>query len=205
MQIIIAASDAQQQEMADLGRGNGGTQIIWVQQPHDFLLYPDAGAYVDVLFDGAFFSPANAPLLIASTNNTLLQFNTTNTMLVRFCDWPGFLQRPLWELAVAKREVEWLAPLMAALGKQYTLVNDVPGLVAPRVIAAIINEACYALDEQVADAQSIDLAMTLGTNYPYGPMDWLQKIGTSRVQSLLAQMAIEDPLYAPHPLLQKHS
>src|ERR1700710_2457559 len=46
-----------------------------------------------------------------------------------------------------------------------------------RVVAMIINEAYYALDAGVSSKESIDLAMKLGTGYPYGPFEWADRIG----------------------------
>jgi 3-hydroxybutyryl-CoA dehydrogenase len=56
------------------------------------------------------------------------------------------------------------------------------------VISTIINEALIALMEGVSTREEIDTAMKLGTNYPYGPFEWAEKIGMERVDSLLAQL-----------------
>ena len=42
----------------------------------------------------------------------------------------------------------------------------------PRTIAQIINEAHYALEENVASKKDIDRAMKFGVNYPQGPFEW---------------------------------
>lgn len=54
-----------------------------------------------------------------------------------------------------------------------------------RTLAAIINEAGYALDQGVASEPDIDLAMKLGTNYPRGPIEWAQSIGLRTTRHLL--------------------
>ncbi len=46
------------------------------------------------------------------------------------------------------------------------------GFIFPRTIAQIINEAHFALEEQVASPQDIDRAMKYGVNYPKGPFEW---------------------------------
>jgi 3-hydroxybutyryl-CoA dehydrogenase len=91
---------------------------------------------------------------------------------------------------------------MGAFGKQALVVQDVVGLVAPRTIAALANEACYALADGVATSTDIDAAMRLGTNYPLGPLEWAAKIGAAQVEALLAALAEEDTLYQPHPLIK---
>lgn len=46
------------------------------------------------------------------------------------------------------------------------------GFVFPRTIVQIINEAHYALEENVASRKDIDRAMKFGVNYPKGPFEW---------------------------------
>ncbi len=47
------------------------------------------------------------------------------------------------------------------------------GFIFPRTIVQIINEACFALEEEVASREDIDRAMKFGVNYPKGPFEWL--------------------------------
>lgn len=46
------------------------------------------------------------------------------------------------------------------------------GFIFPRTIVQIINEAHFALDEEVASREDIDRAMKFGVNYPAGPFEW---------------------------------
>lgn len=46
------------------------------------------------------------------------------------------------------------------------------GFIFPRTIAQIINEAYFALEEEVAIKSDIDRAMKFGVNYPKGPFEW---------------------------------
>lgn len=48
------------------------------------------------------------------------------------------------------------------------------GFIFPRTIVQIINEACFALEEEVASRGDIDRAMKFGVNYPKGPFEWLE-------------------------------
>ncbi|MEP0846833.1 MAG: 3-hydroxyacyl-CoA dehydrogenase [Phycisphaerae bacterium] len=54
-----------------------------------------------------------------------------------------------------------------------------------RTLAAIINEAAWALDGDVATAEDIDTAMRLGVNYPRGPIEWAERIGRRTCRHLL--------------------
>jgi 3-hydroxybutyryl-CoA dehydrogenase len=55
----------------------------------------------------------------------------------------------------------------------------------------IVNEAFIALKEGVSTKEEIDIAMKLGTNYPYGPFEWAEKIGTERIKNLLSKLSVE--------------
>jgi 3-hydroxybutyryl-CoA dehydrogenase len=161
-----------------------------------------ADAYMDLLLAGTIFSPPAKPLLLGETIHTFNEWTNLPQQAGRFCAWPGFLERPTWEIALLpSAEGPWLTDLMKALGKSFLTVKDTPGLVSARVIAAIINEACYLLADGTATAADVDTAMKLGTNYPMGPVEWCKKIGAARVHSLLLRLAEEDDSYLPHPLL----
>lgn len=73
----------------------------------------------------------------------------------------------------------------AAAGKNVVLVANKPGLYLGRTVGSIINEAVYAVQEDVASADDIDVAMQLGTNYPQGPIAWGRQIGGARLRQLL--------------------
>ena len=65
----------------------------------------------------------------------------------------------------------------------------------------IINEAYYTLGAQVSTREEIDIAMKLGTSYPYGPFEWAAKIGLKRIYELLVELSKVDERYTPAPLL----
>jgi 3-hydroxybutyryl-CoA dehydrogenase len=48
------------------------------------------------------------------------------------------------------------------------------GFIFPRTIVQIINEAYFALEEEVASKEDINRAMKFGVNYPKGPFEWSQ-------------------------------
>ena len=89
--------------------------------------------------------------------------------------------------------------LFESIGKGVVLVEDVPGLFLGRVVGSIVNEAVIAVHEDVADADDIDVAMRLGTNYPIGPIAWGREIGGARVTRILQRVAdAEGEAFAPH-------
>ncbi len=74
---------------------------------------------------------------------------------------------------------------LRGLGKEVAVVGDPPGQVLGRILACLINEAAFALDEGIAAPADIDTALRLGLNYPRGPLEWADLIGLDRVVTTL--------------------
>jgi 3-hydroxybutyryl-CoA dehydrogenase len=92
-----------------------------------------------------------------------------------------------------------------SLGRLVVWVQDTPALVLPRIICMLSNEAAFALGEGVADLDTIDKAMQLGTNYPRGPLAWARYIGYERVLAVLDHLHAEygEERYRAAPLLRR--
>ena len=95
--------------------------------------------------------------------------------------------------------------IMTAINKQIITVKDEPGLIAARTIAMLVNEAYFAFESGVSSKEEIDIAMQLGTNYPYGLFAWADKIGVQNICSLLLVLQQQDSSYTPALLLQKEA
>jgi 3-hydroxybutyryl-CoA dehydrogenase len=114
--------------------------------------------------------------------------------------------RTLLEVSLLHPEtLPLLENLCKQLNTEYILVEDRVGMVTPRVISMIINEAYYTVQEGTATREDIDLAMKLGTNYPYGPFEWCEKIGVRNIYELLEAVYndTKDERYKICPLLKK--
>ncbi len=116
--------------------------------------------------------------------------NLTNhhikAQLFGFNGLPTFLNRSVLEVSLLKKEDESsLSEICKTLNSDFLLVDDRVGMVTPRIICMIINEAYYTVQEGTATREDIDMAMKLGTNYPYGPFEWCQRIGVKHVYELL--------------------
>ena len=74
-----------------------------------------------------------------------------------------------------------------------------------RIISLIINEAYLVLQEGTSDRKDIDTAMKLGTNYPFGPIEWSERIGIELIYHILKAMFEEfgDDRYRITPLLKE--
>jgi 3-hydroxybutyryl-CoA dehydrogenase len=97
------------------------------------------------------------------------------------------------------------AAFFRELGLETAAVPDGPGLIFPRILCMVINEAAFALMEGVASAADIDTAMKLGTNYPLGPLEWADRIGLDQVLAVLEALQVEygEDKYRPAPLLRR--
>lgn len=125
-----------------------------------------------------------------------------------FCGLPTLLNRPLLEVSLSdEADAPGLAATCAALGTDYRTVADRVGLVTPRVVCMIINEACYTVQEGTATIPDVDLSMKLGTNYPQGPFAWANAIGVERVYDVLEAMwnDTHDERYKICPLLKRYA
>ena len=129
--------------------------------------------------------------------------------IVGFATFYPFKDRKVIELTAGIRTEETAIrtaeQLFKSIGKETVRVKDMPGLTFPRILSLIINEAARSLEEGVATAEEIDVAMRLGVNYPQGPLRWADQIGLDEVLAVLEGLQREtgDDRYRPAPLLKK--
>lgn len=170
----------------------------------------------EVIFDFDISTDQSHGLVYKKSPYTVLMVNSVKTTvkdLVSYFNWenpvigfnglPGMFDRPLLELAVDQTEKKVVEQLCKQLDTDYRIVIDKVGMVTPRVLCMIINEACYTVQENTANRADIDLAMKLGTNYPAGPFEMLESIGVKNVYELLQALyqATGDSRYQVCPLL----
>jgi 3-hydroxybutyryl-CoA dehydrogenase len=72
-----------------------------------------------------------------------------------------------------------------------------------RTLAMLVNEAVDLVDRGEASEGDVDIAMTLGTRYPKGPIAWGREIGHAVVASQLGELDAAYPggRYRPSPAL----
>jgi 3-hydroxybutyryl-CoA dehydrogenase len=103
---------------------------------------------------------------------------------------PTFLERTTLECTnpykLAGKSLKELADLLGY--PNIEVVGSRVGLITPRVICMIINEAYYTVQEGTANREDINQAMRLGTNYPKGPFEWCDAMGLQNVYEVLEAM-----------------
>ena len=148
------------------------------------------------------FSSIPKPVLVHGVVDTL-KANEHSEHVVRINAWPGFLDRTLWEISGKPTEFHTSFETIASI--KFIWLPDEPGFVTPRAIAMIVNEAYFAKDAGVSEEADIDIALKLGTNYPYGSFEWGKKIGIEHIFNLLKKLSINDQRYTPSTLLEKEA
>ena len=92
---------------------------------------------------------------------------------------------------------------LAATGHPVTVVRDGPAPIAQRLLASIVNTACFIAGQHLASPADIDTAVRLGLGYPRGPLAWGDLVGGDVVLRILRGLAANtgDPRYRPSPWL----
>jgi 3-hydroxybutyryl-CoA dehydrogenase len=121
---------------------------------------------------------------------------------------PGFINRNVKEISFHQEsQINALKTIGQKLNWEIAPVKDRVGMVTPRILFMIINEAYYTLQESTASKEDINTAMKLGTNYPFGPFEWCEKIGVKTVVRMLQNIYedTKDERYKLCPLLKTES
>jgi len=97
--------------------------------------------------------------------------------------------------------------LLGADGAPVTVIGDSPGFILQRLIAHVVNVGCDVAQQRVASPADIDTAVTLGLNYPYGPLAYGDRVGPPRILEILRNMQdfYGDMRYRPSPWLTRRA
>jgi 3-hydroxybutyryl-CoA dehydrogenase len=208
MHLVILANEHLKEELLNNGT-NPEINLTWIESVNDFREYNGADAFLDLLFENTpqrielLSGLASKFVIINSVSTTLTKINRP---FVRINAWPGFLKRAVVEATSNNDKMESAAErVFSFFNRHIEWVADEPGFITARVIAMIINEAYFALEEKISTKQEIDTAMKLGTSYPYGPFEWGDKIGVENVYNLLIELSKINSRYKPARLLEKEA
>src|SRR5215217_1121321 len=164
---------------------------------------------VDAAIRGAGFRMG--PLQLADLIGHDVNLAVSESLFERYYYHPRFrpshLQRSMVEAGLLGRKsgrgfYNYGAEEQGQTGKK----TEAAAHIALRVISCIVNEAFLALGEGVASAEDIDEAMKLGANYPKGPFEWAEEIGTPRILQTLDSLRItHGEAYVAAPSLRKRA
>lgn len=106
-------------------------------------------------------------------------------------------------LDTSPETVETVNAVARTMGKTPVECADHPGFVSNRLLMPMINEAVFAVAENVATPYAVDEIMTLGMNHPMGPLALADLIGLDNCLSVMRTLHSElgEPKYRPCPLL----
>ncbi|MBX2897358.1 MAG: 3-hydroxyacyl-CoA dehydrogenase [Cyclobacteriaceae bacterium] len=213
MKILVIGTTENQEEckqkfgtthVYQIGQRLTNAQLEWADVVFDFLPNPDA-------FDVHLYKDHNRLVFLNSTFTTLSKLIGTyngKATFIGFCGLPTFLNRDMLEVCIAHKNTKTiLEDACKQLNTKFGLVADQVGFVTPRIICMIVNEAYSTVEEGTASSADIDLAMKLGTNYPYGPFEWANRIGKKNIVALLeaVQQYTNDKRYVVCELLRRES
>ena len=195
----------------------GESHVYTHQQSHENIELDAFEVIFDFILDEdpfqmeGYFDNPKVPVFVNTTKISLIELSNLlnhklSSTVFGFNGMPTFLNRQVLEVSVLESEdQEALKNICQRLATDYLLVEDRVGLVTPRIICMIINEAYYMVQEGNATRDDIDRAMKLGTNYPYGPFEWCTRIGINHVYELLEAVYNDthDERYKICPLLKR--
>jgi 3-hydroxybutyryl-CoA dehydrogenase len=173
-------------------------ELFLVDSFSDLLLINNADVYFDFHFTmnderiRQLNSLLPKPVFVNSVIHTLQEINQP---FFRINAWPTFLKRNVCEIVSPENQNTVAEEIMGKLEWTFQVVSDTPGMISATIIAMIINEAYYTFEDQVSTKNEIDVAMTLGTNYPYGPFEWSEKIGLKNIYELLKELSKTNSRY----------
>ena len=190
MEILIIGSNAELEEVRQKF-GPGHTYRVSVSREAEKLL-----AKCDVVFDftieenvqlSSYHDYSSSIVFLNTAFISLSQLGISHSKnVIGFCGLATFVNREIFEVSLPQEDhLATLRKICGELKTDYRVVADRVGFVTPRVICMIINEAYYTVQEGTATREDIDKAMKLGTNYPFGPFEWAQRIGVKNVCKLL--------------------
>ncbi len=107
-------------------------------------------------------------------------------------------------LDTSRETVDAIVDLAERCRKIPVVVKESPGFLVNRLLMPVLIEAIKALDEGIASARDIDLAMKAGAGFPMGPLELADMVGIDiclhTAESMYEQFG--DPRFAPPPRLR---
>jgi 3-hydroxybutyryl-CoA dehydrogenase len=202
MMLAVLASDLQKEEIAH-SAFFGKHEVLFSE---NISLWSNhiADAFIDCCFEPSkeridkLSKLLPKPVLVHSVTDTLQEIHPE---FIRINGWPGFLKGNCLEAAAEEKQQQ---KAITVFGEQILFVKDEPGFISARIVAMIINEAYFTWEAGTSTKEEIDIAMKLGTGYPYGPFEWGEMIGLEHIAGLLSILSKENEMYELAKTLLRH-
>jgi 3-hydroxybutyryl-CoA dehydrogenase len=96
--------------------------------------------------------------------------------------------------------------LAETMGKVVITTKDMPGFIVNRMLIPFLNEACFALQEDLGSVHDIDTGAKLGLNHPMGPFELADLIVLDTVLFIAEVLHREfgDDKYRPPAILRNY-
>ncbi len=166
-----------------------------------------------VLAEADKYAPPHAIIASNTSSISITEIGAATTRAEKVCGMHFFNPPQLMRLIEIVRglktsdeTVETIKQVSAKLGKESVLVKkDTPGFIVNRILVPALNEAVFLVAEGVADPEDIDKAITLGLNWPMGPLKLVDYVGADTHLFITDVMVNEtgDPKFRPSNLLKQ--
>ena len=157
------------------------------------------------------------PLAIIATNTSSLSVNRLATHVhlparflgIHFMNPPAAIRfaEVVPGTDTAPEAVQASIALLAALGCEHIVCQDLPGFVVNRVLFALIGQSARLSAESGISPEQIDKALSLGANMPMGPFRLVRRIGLGTSVEILRNphAATGEATFDAAPALQRLS
>ena len=136
MKIAVLANEGLAQEIESKTLA-AQTEFVWLSSLKGLVEEKDADIYFDMEFDGtpertqALSQLLPRPVLI---NSVVLTLTEIGMPFIRINGWPGFIKRPVVEIALAKNsQEEAVRKIFRGLEWEYRIVPDTAGMISARL------------------------------------------------------------------------
>jgi 3-hydroxybutyryl-CoA dehydrogenase len=166
-----------------------------------------------VLAEADKHAPAHAVIASNTSSISITEIGAATKRAERVCGMHFFNPPQLMRLVEIVRglktsdeTVQVIKDVSAKLGKESVVVKkDTPGFIVNRILVPALNEAVFLVAEGVADPEDIDKAITLGLNWPMGPLKLIDYVGADTHLFITDVMVNEtgDQKFRPSTLLKQ--
>jgi len=166
-----------------------------------------------VLADADKYAPAHAIIASNTSSISITEIGAATKRAEKVCGMHFFNPPQVMRLIEIVRgiktsdeTVQVIKNVSEKLGKEAVVVKkDTPGFIVKRILIPAINEAVFLVAEGIAEPEDIDKAITLGLNWPMGPLKLIDYVGADTHLFITEVMVNEtgDQKFRPSTLLKQ--